>query len=346
MNWGQARRLLHLAVQRGLDASKNPASTSRRGALAHESRLDPGERSGANGSTDALAAVKGNGNGHGHAEAIERAVSLCVVSGKGGTGKSIVTSSLSTLLAREGSTLIVDADLGIGNAHLLQGVSPDHSFVDVTDGRLSVSDIVQECRPGLDLLSAGSGISSLASLSAYEMHLIASGIEQLEREYDYLVIDSAAGISAQTAIFASTCDCVLLVTTPDLTAMTDAYAFLKVLYGRNKQARVRLVVNRTESEAEGARTARRICSVSDRFLGCMPDWLATLPEDPAVRRAGNQRSAVVLAEPDSPIAGRLRQLCRELLSDLTELRENPEHGLGPRLVAECGYSSSRLHSGS
>ncbi len=262
-----------------------------------------------------------------------------MVSGKGGTGKTVLTSSLSSMLAEEGSTLIVDADLGIGNAHILQGVSPEYSFIDVTDGRLSVPEIVQRCRPGLDLLSAGSGISSMASLTAYEMHLIASGIEHLEHEYEYLVIDSAAGISKQTAAFAATCDCVLLVTTPDLTAMTDAYAFLKVLYGRNPEANVQLVVNRTDTKDEGDRTARRIRSVSDRFLGCQPDLIATLPEDSAVRRAGNQRAAVVIAEPEAPISTELRGLHRTLKAGLARVRSDPTHGIGRRLVAECGYSN-------
>jgi len=319
-----------------MEPAEGPASTRRRELLAHHSQPNGHEEPETNGSLNGLSARNGQ------SERASRAVSICVVSGKGGTGKSVLTSSLSTLLAQEGATLIVDADLGIGNAHILQGVSPEHSFVDVTDGRLSVSEIVQECRPGLDLLSAGSGISSMASLSAYEMHLIAAGIEQLESDYDYLVIDSAAGISSQTAAFASTCDCVLLVTTPDLTAMTDAYAFLKVLYGRNKHAQVRLVVNRTDSKGEGTRTAKRICSVSDRFLGCKPNWIATLPEDSAVRRAGNQRSAVVLAEPQSSIAGELRGLCSELVRELGEVRADPLHGIGHRLVQECGFTEPGL----
>ena len=329
MNWGQARKLFRLAVQRRLEPANGPAPSRRGELVAHHSQTNGREEHSVHNGFSAQ---------NGTSEPKRRAVSVCVVSGKGGTGKSVLTSSLSTLLAQEGSTLIVDADLGIGNAHILQGVSPEHSFIDVTDGRLSVSEIVQECGPGLDLLSAGSGISSMASLSAYEMYLIASGIEQLECAYDYLVIYSAAGISSQTAAFASTCDCVLLVTTPDLTAMTDAYAFLKVLYGRNKRAQVRLVVNRTDSKDEGVRTAKRICSVSDRFLGCKPNWLATLPEDSAVRRASNRRSAVVLAEPESSIAGELRDMSAVLVRELRAVRADPLHGIGRRLVAECGYS--------
>ena len=138
MNWGQARKLLRFAVQRQLDHGHGPVSSHRGEFVTTRVRADPGRPE------EPGAQTNGAASHNGQPEQIERAVSVCVVSGKGGTGKSVLSSSLSTLLARGGSTLIVDADLGIGNAHILQGVSPDHSFIDVTDGRLSVSEIVQE----------------------------------------------------------------------------------------------------------------------------------------------------------------------------------------------------------
>ena len=321
MDWDQARNLLRLAVLRRREPADERVD-SRHGEFVASRDL------GQNGKTVGPSQV-----------AKPRAASICIASGKGGTGKSVLTSSLSALLAKQGPTLIVDADLGVGNAHILQGVSPEHSFVEVAEGSLSVPEIVQSCRPGLDLLAAGSGVSRMASLSAYEMYLIASGIEQLETQYDYLLVDSAAGISSQTALFAAACDCVLLVTTPDLTAMTDAYAFLKVLYGRNQQAHVRLVVNRTHDQAEGRRTATRICAVADKFLGRQPQWIATLPEDAAVRRATNRRSAVVANEPNSAVSQAIRILSASVMAELTELRHTPLEGMGQRLVADSGYSN-------
>ncbi|MFT5283882.1 MAG: flagellar biosynthesis protein FlhG [Planctomycetota bacterium] len=321
MNWDQARNLLRIAVLRRRESAHERVEP-RNGVLVAN---DDSEQRGA--------------TANGREVPKPRAASLCVVSGKGGTGKSVLTSSLSTLLAKRGGTLIVDADLGVGNAHILQGVTPEHSFVEVADGTLSVSEIIQSCRPGLDLLSAGSGVSRMASLSAYELYLIASGIEQLETDYEFLLVDSAAGISAQTALFAAACDCVLLVTTPDLTAMTDAYAFLKVLYGRNQSAQVRLVVNRAHDKDEGRKTAARICAVADKFLGRKPEWIATLPEDGAVRRASNKRSAVVLSEPESEIAKDIKCLCASLMTDLIFDRADPAEGMGKRLVASSGYSN-------
>ncbi len=208
---------------------------------------------------------------------------------------------------------------------------------------MAVPEIVQPCREGVDLLCAGSGVSRMAGLSSYEMHLIACGLEKLEQDYEYLVVDSAAGVSEQTISFAAACDCTLIVTTPDLTAMTDAYAFLKVLYAKNATARALLVVNRVHSPEEGQRAAERICSVSDRFLGQGPAWLGSLPEDSAVRHAGNHRTPVVVSEPHAPVSAQMRRLCVRIVSEVNRQASSGDGdgppGMGHQLVEDCGYSS-------
>lgn len=271
-----------------------------------------------------------------------RAASLCVASGKGGTGKSVVASSLACLLHGRGRTLLVDADLGVGNAHLLFDLSPARSFVDVVAGRCSVGEARTSCLPGLDLIGGGSGVSRMAALSPYELHLIAGGLQGLDGEYAQFVVDSAAGISDQTVAFAAACDLVLLVTTPDVTAMTDAYAFLKVLWARRGDARVLLMVNRVPAEpGEGARIAHhvgeRIVQVSEKFLGRAPRVLCGVPEDPAVARSLAARQPLVRAEPGAPAALAL-QLASVALAD--ELARMPHAGLGWSLSRAAGFSSA------
>lgn len=265
-----------------------------------------------------------------------RASSICVASGKGGTGKSITTASLGALFARQGRTLIVDADMGVGNAHILQNVSPAHSFVDVVEGRLGVSEVVTHCDARLDLLPAGSGVSHMASLSSYELQMVATGLSSLEEDYEYVIVDSAAGISNQTMAFAAACDLVLIVTTPDLTAMTDAYAFLKVLSQRQPDVQPLMLVNRARSMAEAERVAERMCSVSRKFLDIEPRWVGTLPDDVAVLDSVNSRSPVVTFDPNSPAAQSLRPLAITLLQELAKVRRE---GVGQTLVERVGFSA-------
>jgi|RhiMethySRZTD1v2_1073278.scaffolds.fasta_scaffold245154_2 flagellar biosynthesis protein FlhG len=302
MNWDQARRLLHLA----------------------------GEAAGGG-------AAHGASAGDAGAEAVDapRAASLCVASGKGGTGKSVVTASLASIFSRTTRTLIVDADLGVGNAHILQGVTPELSFVDVVDGRLSVGEIRVPCRANLDLLGGGSGVSRMAGLSSWEMHMLARGIETLETEYGRLVVDSAAGISSQTIAFAAASDAVLIVTTPDVTAMTDAYAFLKALLQRRPECEPAFVVNRAASDEEAEHVAERMVGAARKFLGREPRFVGALPEDRAVARSVNERVPAVLSEPDSEFAAAIEALALRMAAAIERHRAR---GLGRSLLRTAGYS--------
>ena len=275
-------------------------------------------------------------NGRAGRERSLRAASLCIASGKGGTGKSVVAASLAKLFSTRGRTLLVDADMGVGNAHILQDVSPERSFVDVVQGRCSVEESLFSCTEDLDLISAGSGVSRMAGLSHYEMHLIAKGLEGLDGRYDYALVDSAAGISEQTISFAVACDLVLVVTTPDPTAMTDAYALIKVLLGRRPDACPLLLVNRVTDDEEAARVAERIGQVCLKFLAHDPRWLGGIPDDRAVLRSVSARKPLVDFEPGSDPALSLHALSVPLLEEL-ERRSHP--GLGASLLRTVGFAA-------
>ena len=272
---------------------------------------------------------------------IARAASVCVASGKGGTGKSLVSASLGCLFAERGDTLLVDGDLGVGNAHILQNVAPDASFVDLVAGDKRIEHTVTRCREGLDLIAGGSGFARMARLSSYEMHLVGAGIERLEQRYQYVIVDSAAGISGQTVAFAAASDLVLLVATPDITSMTDAYAFLKVLLQRRPTSLPLLVINRATTREDAQSAAERLAGVSRKFLGREPRWVGQLPEDRAAHRSIQLREPLVLCEPQSTLSLALQQLARELLDELS--RVGPR-GLGRELARTVGYSPRNARS--
>lgn len=301
MTWDQARRLLRLARLRG-DASTTPFSRR--------------ETRGAH-----LAQV--------------RAGSICVASGKGGTGKSVFTASVATSLARRGRTLICDADMGIGNAHILQGVSPERSFVELVNESSSATEIVAHCDERLDLIAAGSGVTNMAELSPFELHRIALAIEELEPDYSYLMVDSAAGISSQTVAFAAAADLLVLVTTPDVTAMTDAYAFYKVLLRARPECTPLLVVNRAHDFDEARSVVNRMETVCRKFLKRSPRWIGWVPDDPAVQRAVNARAPVAVHEPTSRAARALDHLGLQVLEELSRSHRG---GLGQGLARRVAYS--------
>ena len=265
---------------------------------------------------------------------------MCVASGKGGTGKSVVTASLASLFSLRGRTLVVDADMGVGNAHILQDASPSRTLVDVVEGQVALRDVVVGCAQQIDLIAAGSGVPRMAELSAYELHLIAAGLEELEEQYRFLFVDSAAGVSSQTVAFAQACDVVVLVVTPDLTSMTDAYAFLKVLLSRRPDAEPLLLVNRASDDVEAHEVAERIERVSQRFLGAAPRRLGWLPDDAVVRACGNRRGPVVRLEPSARVSLALRRAAVSLIDDLSQ---RGARGMGHRLREAVGYPAHAHH---
>jgi flagellar biosynthesis protein FlhG len=264
-----------------------------------------------------------------------RAGSLCVASGKGGTGKSVVTAALAVGLARQARTLLVDADFGVGNAHILQDVHPELSFLDVVEGQREVRDVRVPCGPRLDLVPGGSGVSRMASLAPFELHLVACGLEAIEIEYGYVLVDSAAGISSQTLAFAAASDVVLVVTTPDVTALTDAYAFLKVLLQRRGDVVPLFLVNRARDQEEARHVAERYVSAARKFLGREPRWIGWLPEDRAVVDSVNARQPVVLTHPHCPFARALERITAVVAAELERV---PHRGLGRTLVRRVGWT--------
>ena len=272
--------------------------------------------------------------------AAPRAASLCLVSGKGGTGKSFVTANLACLFARRGRTLLIDADLGVGNAHILQGVNPDHTLVDLVEGRVPPRRVLTPCRGGLDLLAAGSGISRVAGLTSPQLAHLARGIDELETDYRLVLTDSAAGLSNQTLALACASDLVVLVTNPDLTAMTDGYAFLKVLLQRRPDCQPLLVVNRVESLEEARITAERVQGACRRFLGREPRWVGALRAEREVLASINRRQPIVMAaeEAAGSTPAALEELAVVLLGELDRLQPR---GLGRSLLRSAGYAPAR-----
>lgn len=221
----------------------------------------------------------------------------------------------------------------MGNAHILQGVQPEASLVDFIERGYAIGDIRTACGDGLDLLAGGSGIPHMAGLRREDRVRLSQQLAELEVGYKSLVVDSAAGISSQTMAFAAAADRLLIVLTPDVTSMTDAYGFLKVHSQVRPAGEVLFVVNRCVDEGQAYRTADRFREVSAKFLGVEPRWIGFLPEDPAVGASVNRREPLLRSDASS-LAGRaLSGIAAQVFSELECLSPR---GLGQSLAAVGG----------
>jgi flagellar biosynthesis protein FlhG len=217
---------------------------------------------------------------------------VSITSGKGGVGKTLTTVNLAIGARKMGlSVLILDGDLGLANVDVVLGLQPRYNIRDVVDGHVSLKDIIVEGPLGIKVIPSGSGISSLAHLSLVEKQLLVEQLGQLETQSDLLLIDTGAGISQNVLHLNSVADDVVIVTTPEPHAMTDAYAMIKVMAEEQERKTFSLLVNQTRAADEGLRVAERITDVAKKFLRAEVTYLGSVPSDPNVQRSIIQRRA-------------------------------------------------------
>jgi len=237
-----------------------------------------------------------------------------ITSGKGGVGKTLVTANVALCLRRMGKrVLVLDADLGLANIDIVLGIETEYDLSHVISGERSLSEVIVEGPEGIRIIPAASGDENLANLDDNGRLNLVSQFEALESETDFLLIDSAAGISSNVIFFNLAAQSPIVVTTPEPTSITDAYAIIKVLSQDHHLTHFYLVVNRAKDEAEGQEVHQTLMRVSDRFLKSVAiEWLGFLPEDHRINRAIRSRQPVVLAYPRAPITQAIESLSRRI----------------------------------
>ncbi|MEO0586540.1 MAG: MinD/ParA family protein [Planctomycetota bacterium] len=278
--------------------------------------------------------------------ATPRAWTLAVSSGKGGVGKSMVAVNLSIALASRGHRVVLlDADLGTANADVLCDLPPSNALAEVVAGRRSMRDAWVEAPGGFWLVPGASGLASIAAMDDGAQRRLIGAMGVLDEAFDVVVIDTGAGVGPGVLSFAGTADDLLVVTTPDPTAMTDAYALVKTLV-RRSTARgealptLRLVVNQVRDPREAQAVVERLTRVCREFLGVTVRHVGSLRWDTAVVDAVRSRRPLRLASPTSVAARGIDELA-ERLDPSASVPMARRAGWVSRLVSWCGRPSRR-----
>ncbi len=252
--------------------------------------------------------------------AAERAARVvAVTSGKGGTGKSNLAANLAYLLARSGvRTALADLDLGLANLDVLLGLHPSRTLGHLLDGRATLQDVLVVGPGGMKFLPGATGVERIADLDPAGRDRLLALLEPLEREADVLILDTGAGVGQGVLSFLEAADEILLVTTPEPTAILDAFALLKILASRLgagagvPPGRVRVVVNQASDRDQAARVAARLAEVSARFLGLPVERLGYVLHDLQVPEAVRQRRLVSEAWPRAAASRCLTAIARQI----------------------------------
>ncbi|MDX2481885.1 MAG: MinD/ParA family protein [Desulfuromusa sp.] len=239
---------------------------------------------------------------------------LSITSGKGGVGKTAVVSNVAVSLAKQGKkVLVIDADLGLANIDVVLGISPDYNLNHFFNGERTLEEVMVEGPYGLKILPAGSGVQQYTRLdSQLKMRLIDS-LDALEEHFDVVLIDTEAGISDNVTYFNVAAQDILVVTTPEPTAITDAYALMKLLSTQYHQKRFLLAVNSVRSADEGLDVFEKLTMVSGRYLDIFLDYLGCIPFDRKMHESVRQQQVMVDLYPDHKVAKAFNVLAENVI---------------------------------
>ena len=265
------------------------------------------------------------------APATPRAITLAVTSGKGGVGKTSVSVNLAVQLSRMGrDVILLDADLGTANADVVCNITPPKNLSHVVAGRCSLDDALVDAPGGFRLIAGASGLSQMAALSEFERARLMDQMRSLEEQADLILIDTGAGVGPNVLGFLVAADQILVVTTPEPTAITDAYAVIKTVCRHGNELDIRLLVNMVRDEREARAVYDRIAGVCRRFLNVSPRYAGHILSDPRVPHAVRRRQPFVLEHPTSPASACMQRLAHRIDRHASTPRD---HGLLRRMAA-------------
>ncbi|UKS29869.1 MinD/ParA family protein [Paenibacillus sp. HWE-109] len=234
---------------------------------------------------------------------------ITVTSGKGGVGKSNFTLNFALTLQSQGyKVLVFDADIGLANIDVLMGVSSKYNLYHLLKKEKTIWEIIQKGYNNLDFIAGGSGFNDLLRLTEEELDYFAEQVTQLNGYVDFIIFDTGAGLSKETLKFILAAEETFVVTTPEPTSITDAYAIIKMVNSMGHDVSFKLVINRVTDLKEGKQTADKIALVAKQFLDIHIPTLGFVDDDATVSKAVKKQIPFTVAFPHSAASRSLNTL--------------------------------------
>jgi flagellar biosynthesis protein FlhG len=260
---------------------------------------------------------------------------IAISSGKGGVGKSSITVNLaSALIALNQKVLVLDADMGLANIDVLLGISPSYNLTHVVSGHKTFQEIICEGPTGIQIIPGGSGVSDLADLQDWQMQRFLAKLDLLDRDVDFFLIDTGAGIAKNVLSFILASHELLVVVTPEPTSLTDAYGLIKTVWYQNFAGGVKILVNRAENADEAKGIYKKLNAAVLRFLDIQMAYLGFVREDPKVIEAIRDQQLFVAVYPECGASKDIGAVAAALADNLQKPRaEEGLHGFFSKVAS-------------
>ncbi|MBQ9623892.1 MAG: MinD/ParA family protein [Treponema sp.] len=226
---------------------------------------------------------------------------IAITSGKGGVGKSNLSVNMAIAYAQQGKKVtLIDGDLGMANVNVLMNIVPQYNLMHVINKQKTMQEIINDTEFGIKFIAGANGFSKIANLTVDELDYFAKQFSMLGNS-DIIIIDTGAGIANNVLQFVAAADEVYVVTTPEPTAITDAYGIIKIITTElvDREMNIKLLVNRVHSADEGKRISERIINIAGQFLNKKVDYIGFVYDDPVVQASVIRQKPFIVVNPTS-----------------------------------------------
>lgn len=234
---------------------------------------------------------------------------IAVTAGKGGVGKTNVAVNLSIALAQKNKkVMLLDADLGLGNVDIMLGLNNKYNLSHVIQGLCSLNDIILHGPNGIRVIPAASGAEFMAELTPKDHAGIIDSFNELTDDLDYMIIDTAAGISDTVLSFTRSSQELIVVSGDEPTSLADTYALIKVMSKRFGWTHFHILANMVRKLRDGRTLFNKLFKLSEQFLDVKLEYLGAIPFDEHVYQALKKQKPVILEFPESTAAHAMKEV--------------------------------------
>jgi len=243
---------------------------------------------------------------------------ISIISGKGGVGKSNFALNFALALIREGKkVLVIDLDIGMGNIDVLLGIHSKYSIKHLFEQDMPLEDLIEQGPEGLEYISGGSSLGSLLEMDESKRSRFFTQFEIVSKSYDYVLFDMGAGATRDSIYFILASDICVLISTPEPTALTDAYGMIKYIVNNYGEMPINIVMNRALSVKIGYKALKGLQDVSKQFLDTDLFALGVLPEDATVQKAVMRQTPYLIHKENAAVSTAVRNIASSFLGNIS-----------------------------